>query len=74
MIGRFFVGLFSEKIGGKAYNACILVCACLHGSVVELPRICGMFWKCGGDIGFLFLAYQVGLNVVTLHPIPDRTN
>ena len=48
--------------------------ACLHGSVVELPRICGMFWKCVGDIGFLFLAYQVGLNVVTLRPVLDRTN
>ena len=23
---------------------------------------------------FLFLAYQVGLHVVTLRPVPDRTN
>ena len=49
--------------------------ACLHGSEVELPRIWGMVWNCDGDMGFLFvLAYQVGLNVVTLRPVLDRTN
>ena len=34
-----------------------------------------MVWNCDGDMGFLFvLAYQVGLNVVTLRPVLDRTN
>ena len=69
-----FLRWLFEKIGAKACNACVLICACLLGSVVELPRFMWYFWKCGGDVEIYFLAYQVGINAVYLFPISDRKN